>query len=399
MRMRLKTFQHLTAFQFDFLRWELEALVQRFDMSFNLFQGEAIDEGVILLRFRAIGYSKNFAIRMSRRSSRWGRLIVNISSLYIRIGSHWSNLLLLLLLLLLVRNLRRRILPIGCFLPLRWRRRSSRTSRKLILLQCLLMPLFQSLHLLLFLMTAVNRLANRTTHRTTHILTTMVVTQHISRTNAVGDHTFLIFALRNMLPQPLHPSTVRCHWALIVLVRTLCRMTQQKKTLLLMTKHLLPIRRLPRGSSRSSRLRLWGSRCRWGRGLLIVRLRYCGSHVGIHLLLLLLHLHRMLLQRYPRLSGHLLPIIRLWSPLDYLLLLRRWSVLLLWLSQGLLLLLNLLLHLLLLLDLLLLHLLLLLLLLLLSRLRLLHPSRLRSNSHRQLLQSLLQSVDIIIRIK
>ena len=74
--------------------------------------------------------------------------------------------------------------------------------------------------------------------------------------------------------------------------------------------------------------------------------------------------------------------------------LRRWSVLLLWLSHGLLhLLLLLLLHLLL--DLLLL------LNLLLSRLRLLllHPPRLRSNSHRQLLQSLLQRVDIIIRIE
>lgn len=246
------------------------------------------------------------------------------------------------------------------------------------------MPLLQGLHLLLFLVTTVNSLANGPTHWATYILTTMVVTKHVSRTNTMGNHAFLIFTLRNMLPQPLHSSTVWCHRALIVLVRTLSRMAQQQKTLLLMPKYLLSIRRLPRGC-RSSRL--WGSRRRWSRRLLIVRLRHRGSGLDITIHLLL-HMHRMLLQRHPRLCGHWLHIIRLRSPLNHLLLLcRRWSVLLLWLSQGLLLL-----------NLLLLHLLLLN-LLLLSCLLLLHPSRLRSNSHRQLLQSLLQSVDIIIRIE
>ena len=67
-------------------------------------------------------------------------------------------------------------------------RRSACTGNNwslLVLLDRLLMPLLESLHLLLLLVAAVNRFSNRPTNWTPNILTTMVVTQHIPRTNTM----------------------------------------------------------------------------------------------------------------------------------------------------------------------------------------------------------------------
>mmetsp|Transcript_29488 Transcript_29488/g.85820 ORF Transcript_29488/g.85820 Transcript_29488/m.85820 type:complete len:276 (-) Transcript_29488:522-1349(-) len=70
----------------------------------------------------------------------------------------------------------------------------------------------------------------------------MVVTQDIPRTNAMWHQTLLIFALRNVLPKPLHTGAVRGHWTSPILVGTLGGVAEQEKTLLLMTEDLLPVR-------------------------------------------------------------------------------------------------------------------------------------------------------------
>jgi hypothetical protein len=48
-------------------------------------------------------------------------------------------------------------------------------------------PLFQSLHLLLFFVTTVNSFSHGTTDRAANILASMVVTEHIPGTNTMGD--------------------------------------------------------------------------------------------------------------------------------------------------------------------------------------------------------------------
>lgn len=58
--------------------------------------------------------------------------------------------------------------------------RNNRSRRLLlILLQCLLMPLFERLHLLLFLMTSVNRLSYRATYRTANVLAAVIMAENI----------------------------------------------------------------------------------------------------------------------------------------------------------------------------------------------------------------------------
>ena len=118
------------------------------------------------------------------------------------------------------------MLAVGSFLTLRGRAALLHRlrGRELVLLQCLLMPLFQCLHLLLLLVTAMNCFTDRTTHWTTHILTPMIMAQHIPRTDAMGDNALLILTLGNMLPQTLHPRAMRSDRALIILVRAFCSM-------------------------------------------------------------------------------------------------------------------------------------------------------------------------------
>jgi hypothetical protein len=81
-----------------------------------------------------------------------------------------------------------------------WTGRGDRAGWNLSLLDCLLMPLLQCLHLLLLLVTAVDRFPNGPTDRTTDVLAPVVVTQHIPRANTVRHQTFLIFAFGNVLP-------------------------------------------------------------------------------------------------------------------------------------------------------------------------------------------------------
>ena len=89
------------------------------------------------------------------------------------------------------------------------------------LLDCLLVSLLQSLHLLLLLMTSMNGLPHGATYRATDVFASMVVAEHIPRTNTVWDQALLVFAFSNMLPQSLHPCTVRSNGASSIFVLTL----------------------------------------------------------------------------------------------------------------------------------------------------------------------------------
>jgi len=111
----------------------------------------------------------------------------------------------------------------------------------LLLLNSLLVPLLQRLHLLLFLMTPVDRFPHRTAHGTPHILAAVVVRQNVPGTHAVRNQALLILAFRYVLPQALHPRAVRRYRAPTVLVLTLGCVPQQQQSLLLVSQHLLPI--------------------------------------------------------------------------------------------------------------------------------------------------------------
>jgi hypothetical protein len=90
-------------------------------------------------------------------------------------------------------------------------RRNNRSRRLvLIVLHCLLMPLFECLHLLLslFLVTALNRLTCRATHTTANVLAAVIMAKNIPRTITMWHRTLLLFTLRNVLPQTLHTCTV-----------------------------------------------------------------------------------------------------------------------------------------------------------------------------------------------
>ena len=95
------------------------------------------------------------------------------------------------------------------------------------LLNCLLVSLLQSLHLLLLLVASVNGFPHRTTDRATYILATMVMTEHVSRTHTVWDQTFLVLAFSNMLPESLHTGAVRSDGTTSIFVLTFRGMSEQ----------------------------------------------------------------------------------------------------------------------------------------------------------------------------
>ena len=99
-------------------------------------------------------------------------------------------------------------------------------SLLLRLLDCLLVPLLQCLHLLLLFMTPMDRLPDRATDRTPYILTSVIVTQNVTRTDAVRDKTFLVLAFRDMLPEPFHACTVGCYRTLSIFMLTFGCMTE-----------------------------------------------------------------------------------------------------------------------------------------------------------------------------
>ena len=80
-----------------------------------------------------------------------------------------------------------------------------------MLLNGLLMPLLESLHLLLLLVATMDSFAYRATYWATDVLTSMVVAEDIPRTHTVWDQTLLILTFGNVLPQSLHTSTVRSY--------------------------------------------------------------------------------------------------------------------------------------------------------------------------------------------
>lgn len=102
------------------------------------------------------------------------------------------------------------------------------------LLDCLLVPLLQSLHLFLLLVASVDRFPYWSTNWTAYILAPVVVTENIPRTHAVWNQALLIFAFRDMLPQTLHTRAVRRDRTSPVLVLTLRSVPQQQQPLLLM---------------------------------------------------------------------------------------------------------------------------------------------------------------------
>ena len=82
------------------------------------------------------------------------------------------------------------------------------------------MPLLQCLHLLLLFMTPMDRLADRAAYRTPYVLTSVIVTENVTRTDAVRDETFLVFTFRDMLPKPFHACTVGCYGTLSIFMLT-----------------------------------------------------------------------------------------------------------------------------------------------------------------------------------
>ena len=105
------------------------------------------------------------------------------------------------------------------------------------------------LHLLLLFVAAVDRFPHRTADRAPDVLASMVVTQDIPRTDTMRHQALLIFALCNMLPQPLHAGAMRGHWTSPILVGTLGSVAEQEKTLLLMPEDLLPVRYFARSAA------------------------------------------------------------------------------------------------------------------------------------------------------
>lgn len=116
--------------------------------------------------------------------------------------------------------------------------------------------------------------------------------------------TFLVLALGNMLPQSLHSCTMRCHWTTPVFMLTLSCMPQKQEALLLMTKHLLPVRNLSRCTWSLPIWWYWGRCLYWSRGLdrrrcLLLRLVLHLNRLGLHRggnrgwLLVVLHLNRL----------------------------------------------------------------------------------------------------------
>lgn len=104
------------------------------------------------------------------------------------------------------------------------KRRIYLRARYTRLLNGLLVPLLEGLHMLLFLVASMNRFAYRTTNGATDVLATMVMTQHIAAADTVRHQTFLIFAFGNVLPQPLHASTVGSYGTTIIFVLAFCSM-------------------------------------------------------------------------------------------------------------------------------------------------------------------------------
>ena len=95
----------------------------------------------------------------------------------------------------------------------------------LSLLDCLLMPLFQRLHLLLLLVTPMDRFSDGTTDGAPYVLASVIVAQNITRTYTVRDEAFLVLAFCDVLPQTLHAGAVRRHGALSVFMLTFRRVT------------------------------------------------------------------------------------------------------------------------------------------------------------------------------
>jgi len=111
------------------------------------------------------------------------------------------------------------------------------------ILQMHLVLHFHGIHLLLLLMRPVDRFTDRATDRTSTILAPVVVREHIAGRHTVRHTAFLVLTFRDVLPESLHATAVRRHWALAIFVRALCRVAEEKKTLLLVSENLLPISR------------------------------------------------------------------------------------------------------------------------------------------------------------
>ena len=164
-------------------------------------------------------------IRLTR--SRLGRNASDARLRLIRLGLKWLPWCARLL-LVLGRN-RRPLTLVGWLVLYRlnvwdtgsWLDRlGCHRSLLLRLLDCLLVPLLQCLHLLLLFMTPMDRLADRAAYRTPYVLTSVIVTENVTRTNAVRDETFLVLTFCDMLPKPFHACTVGCYGTLSIFMLT-----------------------------------------------------------------------------------------------------------------------------------------------------------------------------------
>ena len=219
--------QEISSLELELLRRQLEAVVQRLDMSLYLLDREAVDESMILLRLGTSVLRHDYlAIGVGnagrRADSMCQATVVLVSRLSRATRRPCKGLVVLLTVALLGANGTRDSTS-AC--PPSFRAGSLLIRRMHLLphwLPSLLLTTdLHRLHLLLLLVTAVDCFPYRTADGAPDILTSMVVTQDVTGTDAVRHQTLLIFALGNMLPQSLHAGAVRGHRAPAILMGTL----------------------------------------------------------------------------------------------------------------------------------------------------------------------------------
>ena len=220
--------QEVSGLELELLRRQLEAIIQRLDMSLDLLDREAVDESVILLRLgTSMLRHDHLTIGVGnagrRADSMCQAAVVLVSRLPGGARRPCQWLMVLLTVTLLGAN--------GTGDSTSARPPSFRAGSLLIrrihlllshrLPSLLLAADLHRLHLLLLLVTAVDCFPDRTADGAPDILTSMVVTQDVPGTDAVRHQALLIFALGDMLPQSLHAGAVRGHRAPTILMGTL----------------------------------------------------------------------------------------------------------------------------------------------------------------------------------